>query len=86
VPGDAEDYVPRVGRTARASTKGEAITLISAKDQQRFAQIERLIEREIPKITTPGAPAWNPLTKKKKSFSRKFNKKGRKPNSNSRKK
>ena len=36
VPGDAEDYIHRIGRTARASTKGEAITLISEIDQHKF--------------------------------------------------
>lgn len=48
-PGDAEDYVHRIGRTARANTKGEAITLINVKDIQRIQRIERLIEAEIPK-------------------------------------
>jgi len=52
VPGDAEDYVHRVGRTARAATKGEAITLINEKDIERFMRIEELIEREVSKTTS----------------------------------
>ena len=47
VPPDAEDYVHRIGRTARASTSGEAVTFINEKDMSRFAQIEKLIEREV---------------------------------------
>ncbi|MFQ3212572.1 MAG: ATP-dependent RNA helicase RhlE [Marivirga sp.] len=52
VPGDPEDYVHRVGRTARASTKGEAITFINNKDIEKFTRIEALIEREISKTTS----------------------------------
>ncbi|WP_077133854.1 DEAD/DEAH box helicase [Spirosoma montaniterrae] len=48
-PRDAEDYVHRIGRTARASTTGTAITFISDQDQNRIVAIERLIEREIEK-------------------------------------
>lgn len=53
VPRDADDYVHRVGRTARASATGEAITFINPKDQQRFARIEALIEAEVPKPEVP---------------------------------
>ena len=52
-PFDAEDYVHRVGRTARANTKGEAITLVNEKDMRKLAQIQRLIEAEIPQIELP---------------------------------
>jgi superfamily II DNA/RNA helicase len=52
VPGDAEDYVHRVGRTARAATKGEAITFINEKDVEKFTRIEELIEREVSKTTS----------------------------------
>ena len=69
VPGDAEDYVHRVGRTARAESTGEAITFINDKDQRKFATIEQLIEREIPKYPMPEefgkAPEWNPSSKSK---------------------
>ena len=47
VPGDAEDYVHRIGRTARASAEGEAITFISPKDRHRFRRIEELTEKRI---------------------------------------
>lgn len=53
VPGDAEDYVHRVGRTARASTTGVAITLINEFDMRGFGDIERLIERVITKSPLP---------------------------------
>jgi ATP-dependent RNA helicase RhlE len=53
VPPDPEDYVHRIGRTARAETKGHAITLINEADQKKFQRIEQLIEKEIPKIQLP---------------------------------
>ncbi len=49
VPGDAEDYVHRVGRTARAESKGEAITFITPDDMRRFNGIEKLIGYEVEK-------------------------------------
>ncbi|WP_020595741.1 DEAD/DEAH box helicase [Spirosoma panaciterrae] len=49
IPRDAEDYVHRIGRTARAATTGTAITFISDQDQNRIVNIERLIEREVDK-------------------------------------
>ncbi|TYZ07446.1 DEAD/DEAH box helicase [Hymenobacter lutimineralis] len=49
IPRAAEDYVHRIGRTARAATKGTAITFISDQDQDRVLKIEKLIEREIEK-------------------------------------
>ena len=49
IPRDAEDYVHRIGRTARAATTGTAITFISDQDQNRIINIERLIEREVEK-------------------------------------
>ncbi len=52
-PGDPEDYVHRVGRTARADMKGEAITFINEKDKGKFSKIERLIGLEIPKEKLP---------------------------------
>ncbi|HEY4785752.1 MAG TPA: DEAD/DEAH box helicase, partial [Bacteroidales bacterium] len=45
VPHDGEDYVHRIGRTARAEADGQAITLVSDKEQKRFAAIERLLGR-----------------------------------------
>ncbi|CCH53305.1 DEAD/DEAH box helicase domain protein [Fibrisoma limi BUZ 3] len=49
IPRDAEDYVHRIGRTARAATTGTSITFISDEDQHRVVKIERLIEREVEK-------------------------------------
>lgn len=46
VPGDGEDYVHRIGRTARAEADGVAFTLVSEKNKINSAAIERLIEKE----------------------------------------
>jgi len=53
VPPDPEDYVHRVGRTARAQTKGEAVTIVNEKDFYKLVGIERMIESEIPKKQLP---------------------------------
>ncbi len=62
VPGDAEDYVHRVGRTARANTTGIALTLVNEKDMDRFKRIEELIEMEVHKLKVPvelgAGPEW----------------------------
>ena len=52
-PHDPEDYIHRIGRTARAETTGTAITFINDKDQRKFLAIERMIGKEIPKLTLP---------------------------------
>ena len=53
VPGDAEDYIHRVGRTARAEATGVALTLIGPADQRKFKGIEDLIGDEIKKLPLP---------------------------------
>jgi superfamily II DNA/RNA helicase len=53
VPRDAEDYVHRIGRTARAQRDGVAITLVSDNDMRYFADIERFLERDIHKNPLP---------------------------------
>ena len=62
VPSSAEDYVHRVGRTARADKTGVAITLINEKDMGKFQRIEQLIEREVIKLPLPEGlgqgPEW----------------------------
>ena len=62
VPGDAEDYVHRIGRTARADTKGVALTLINEDDMYKFDRIEKLIERKVQRVKLPEAlgdgPEW----------------------------
>lgn len=54
VPQDPEDYVHRVGRTARASKKGQAITFVSEKDMREFGRIEQLIGYPVEKVPLPG--------------------------------
>lgn len=72
VPPDPEDYVHRIGRTARAETTGTAITFVNEIDQRRFQGIENLIGYPIPKMTLPSelgaGPAYTPQTKRKASF------------------
>ena len=72
VPPDPEDYVHRIGRTARADTSGLAITLINEKDMRDFAKIESLIESEIKKLNVPSelgeSPKWQVHTKKKRHW------------------
>jgi superfamily II DNA/RNA helicase len=67
VPHDAEDYVHRIGRTARAERDGAALTLVNVKDQRRFAGIEKLLEKEVPRLPLPPdlgeGPAWQPQSK-----------------------
>ncbi len=66
VPHDGEDYVHRIGRTARAAAEGTAITFISVKEQRKFAAIERLLGKSVPKATVPEqfgeAPQYSPGT------------------------
>jgi superfamily II DNA/RNA helicase len=85
VPGDAEDYVHRVGRTARAETTGVALTLINPADMEKFQRIEGFIENEIHKIPLPKelgeGPGWfikTRNTRKPGNNFRKPNKKGSK--------
>jgi superfamily II DNA/RNA helicase len=76
VPHDAEDYVHRIGRTARAGAGGEAVTLVSEKDIPLFKQIENFLGREVEKLPLPEslgeAPKYVCQTKKthrKRNFS-----------------
>ena len=55
VPRDAEDYVHRIGRTARAENKGEAITLVSPEDKRFFNKIERFLQKNIDRISLPSS-------------------------------
>jgi len=52
-PHDAEDYVHRIGRTARAASKGTAITLVNNRDKRKLVNIEKLIEKEIERMPLP---------------------------------
>ncbi len=83
VPPDPEDYIHRIGRTARAETTGTAITFVNENDQAKFYRIENLIGKDIPKISLPeslgSGPAYQPELKRKTDFkNRGFNKKFRK--------
>ena len=67
VPHDCEDYVHRIGRTARAGNEGRAITFVGPKDQTRFRSIEEFIEKDVEKLPIPEelgeAPAYTPIKK-----------------------
>ena len=64
VPNDAEDYVHRIGRTARADTTGVALTLVNQDDMYKFDKIEKLIEAKVQKLPVPShigdTLEWNP--------------------------
>ncbi len=80
VPPDPEDYIHRIGRTARAATTGTAITLVNQRDFKRFKNIEKLIEKDITLKELPEAIGAAPVLTddKKPHFKRKnkrFNKK-----------
>ena len=82
VPHDGEDYVHRIGRTARAASDGEAITFVSEREQRKFNRIEQLIGVLIPKADIPvefgPAPDYKTshsgreFHKKKKTYPRNF--------------
>ncbi len=70
VPRDCDDYIHRIGRTARAGAKGRAITFVSVDDQDFFKRIEDFIEQDIPKLEVPAdlgeAPLYEPKEKNDK--------------------
>ncbi|WP_171099490.1 MULTISPECIES: DEAD/DEAH box helicase [unclassified Ruegeria] len=53
VPGHAEDYVHRIGRTGRAGREGKAVTICSGRDEKALDAIEKLIQKEIPRLDNP---------------------------------
>ncbi len=63
VPHDGEDYVHRIGRTARAAAEGTAYTFISPREQRKFLSIEKLLGKQVTKATVPEefgeVPAYN---------------------------
>ena len=79
VPGEAADYVHRIGRTARADTTGVALTLINEDDMYKFHKIEELIEKEVMKLPLPkelgAGPVWS-TAKRKKNFGSKSGNRG----------
>ena len=83
VPHDAEDYVHRIGRTARAQRDGVAITFVSEKDMRSFSEIERFQERDIQKNPLPEglgeAPEYQKVSPHKNSRGRGGRHRGGKP-------
>ena len=75
VPTDSEDYVHRIGRTARADRDGEAITFISDTDIYRFQSIEHFLGKEVEKIALPEGLGEAPeyVKRQKKPNSRRGN-------------
>lgn len=75
VPREAEDYVHRIGRTARAGAGGKAVTLVSPDDQRRFGIIERFLKYEVTKEVIPEelgeAPVYNPNTRNNRRINKK---------------
>ncbi|MEJ2029319.1 MAG: DEAD/DEAH box helicase [Maritimibacter sp.] len=53
VPGHAEDYVHRIGRTGRAGREGRALMICEPRDEKNLDAVERLIETEIPRLDSP---------------------------------
>jgi superfamily II DNA/RNA helicase len=72
VPHDAEDYVHRVGRTARVNEKGEALTLVTQKEIYRLKKIEHLIKSSIPILEPPAG--FGPVPEWKEPAHRSYNK------------
>ena len=64
VPNDGEDYIHRIGRTARAASKGAAFTFVNEKEQSKFLTIEELLGKPVPKAKIPTyigeGPAYEP--------------------------
>ena len=86
VPSDPEDYIHRIGRTARAETTGTAITLVNERDNRKLKTIEQMIGRSIPENPLPPEIGETPIfTDRKPSGNRNHNrnkfKKKKKPGS-----
>ncbi len=81
VPRDSEDYVHRIGRTARADRDGRAITFVSERDMTYFQQIESFLEKTIEKTPLPDGlgegPEYKAAPKKASAKKHRRNSKGR---------
>jgi len=79
VPRESEDYVHRIGRTARAGAGGKAVTLVSDRDRRYFKLIEKFLGKEIKKESMPEefgqAPAYNTVNSNNKRNDRNKNRK-----------
>ncbi len=60
VPSHAEDYVHRIGRTGRAGRTGTAIMICTGRDEKNFADVERLVNEEIPRLENPKGKTATP--------------------------
>jgi ATP-dependent RNA helicase RhlE len=80
VPRDNEDYIHRIGRTARASGEGTAYTFVTETEQRKFSQIERLLGHSVGKAKVPAhfgkVPVYDPhhSTIQRKKYNRKSSK------------
>lgn len=83
VPREAEDYVHRIGRTARANRDGRAVTFVAKEDFRRLNVIEKLLEKEIPRESVPEefgeVPVYTAAGKKSGKGFRKSSRRSRKP-------
>ncbi|MDR9426952.1 MAG: DEAD/DEAH box helicase [Salibaculum sp.] len=78
VPSHAEDYVHRIGRTGRAGRSGKAVMICGPRDEKNFEAVEKLLERDIPRLENPlamvapapEAPEETPAEKPKRSRTR----------------
>ncbi|TVQ15084.1 MAG: DEAD/DEAH box helicase [Bacteroidetes bacterium] len=91
-PGDPEDYVHRVGRTARAEKTGVAITFIGEEEQRKFSGVERLIDATVPKMPLPASigkgpdydPSRRPVFERKQGGGGRFHKRSKPSQENGR--
>jgi ATP-dependent RNA helicase RhlE len=76
VPNDGEDYIHRIGRTARAEASGIAVTFINPKEQRKFLTIEELLEKPVHKAVVPvqfgEGPEYNPVKHRQSTGRRRF--------------
>ncbi len=80
VPRDCDDYIHRVGRTARAGSEGRAVTFVSEEDQGYFRRIEEFMEQDVEKVSLPPhlgeAPEYAPQDKKRDNRRKKNKRRG----------
>ena len=81
VPHDGEDYIHRIGRTARAQADGTAYTLVGTSDHRKFGAIEKLLGHSVPKGEVPSelgpTPAYNPNQPRENKGKRNFSSRNR---------